>query len=357
MTGKLPRTANGLYAPPFIANFSDYDVRYVSLSSVGRSLPYRGYQTLHDADITEHYLRELGPQWLEDRKFTLWFGPSHVEEEEDSLSSSSSSSSSALRPAVVANEKALFLPWGRSFQGGHIPFPGVLYRQILSRSQVLNPKKAGGWTGGRSSTRHSSEIKGELERSCPSHATVTSAAPAVREGTGAAAAASAAAAVAGSPTASLAEIIPPTCERREERKGREEEVKPLHVVGKHLCCGSSAPEWCHDPGFVASKMKSYYPLVEYFHRHPKRGRGEKRGRADEDDVMERIGGEEDDCLKMTLLEEERSSLPSRFEEEVVISGKGERVVKDVSLSTEEMVGSFLNLVSDIWTIIYSYIHF
>jgi len=352
VTGKLPRTANGLYTPPFIANLSDYDVRYVSLSSVGRSLPYRGYQTLHDADITEHYLREIGPQWLEDRKFTLWFGPPHVEvEKEGTFSSSSSSSPLPLRPAVVADEKALFLPWGRSFEGGLIPFPGVLYRQILSRGQVLKSMRAGGRTGGRTNSRQSSEKKRESERSCPSHAAVTSVATV-------AAGAGAAATVAGSPTASLAEIIPPTCERREEEIEKEEEVQPLHVVGKHMCCGSSAPEWCHDPGFVASKMKSFYPLVEYYHRHPKRGRGNKKGKVDEDDVMERIGGEDDDCRKMTLVKEEESFQPSCVEkEQAEISGKEEKEEKEVSLSMEEMAGSYLNLVSDIWTIIYSHILF
>lgn len=344
VTGKLPRTANGLYSPPFIANFSDYDVRYVSLSSVGRSLPYRGYKTLHDADIIEHYLREVGPEWLEgDRSFTLWFGPPHVVQEEED-----SSLSSSLLPAVVAREKALFLPWGKSFRGEHIPFPGVLYRQILSRGQVLRTKKEGGRTGERNSS--SSETNGEEEQSCPLHSAATTAAPTVSEWGRAAAAAAA-----GSPTAGLAEIIPPTCEKRDER-AKEGEGK--EVVSKHMCCGPSAPEWCHDPSFVASKMKGFYPLVEYFYRWRSR-RGEEGESEEEEEDMERIGGEEDDSRKLSLVEGEELSQPSCFEEEeeVVLGGGGGGEGGEVSLSTEEMASSFLNLVSDIWTIVYSYIHF
>ena len=342
VTGKLPRTANGLYLAPFIANFSDYDVRYVSLSSVGRSLPYRGYQTLHDADIIEHYLREVGPEWLEgDRSFTLWFGPPHVVMEEGD----SSSSSSSLLPAVVAKEKALFLPWGKSFRGEHIPFPGVLYRQILSRGQVLRTRKEGARTGGRNNS--SSEKNGEEEQSCPLHAAATTAAPTVSEWGRAAAAVAA-----GSPTAALAEIIPPTCEKRDER-AKEGEGKEVVSKHKHMCCGPSAPEWCHDPGFIASKMKGFYPLVEYFYR-----RRSRRGREEKEEEMERIGGEEDDSRKLTLVEGEESSQPSCFEEEeVVLGGGGGGEGGEVSLSAEEMASSFLNLVSDIWTIVYSYIHF
>jgi len=349
VTGKLPRTANELYAPPFIANFSDYDVRYVSLSSVGRSLPYRGYQTLHDADIIEHYLREVGPKWLEgDRSFTLWFGPPHVVVEEDDESASSSSSSSLL-PAVVVNEKALFLPWGKSFRGGHIPFPGVLYRQILSRGQVLRTRKEGGRTGGRNGNS-SIEKKGEDEQSCSLHAAATTAAPTVSEWGRAAAAAAA-----GSPpTAGLAEIIPPTCEKRDERA---EEGKGKEVVSKHMCCGPSAPEWCHDPSFIASKMKGFYPSVVYFYRRRSR-RGREGGReVKQEDKMERIGGEEDDSRKVTLVEGEESSQPLCFEEEEeVVLGGGGGEGGEVSLSTE-MASSYLNLLSDIWTIVYSYIHF
>ena len=82
VTGRLPRTANSLYEPPFIANVTDYEVRYVSLSSVSRSPPYRAYQTVHDLDIIQHYLAKEGPEWEKDRPFTLWFGPPDLTEAE-----------------------------------------------------------------------------------------------------------------------------------------------------------------------------------------------------------------------------------------------------------------------------------
>ena len=227
VTGKLPRTASALYEPPFIANLSDYDVRYVSISSVGRSLPYKAYQTLHDADIANHYLDAVGPEW--DRSFTVWMGPPHSTHE--------------TVPPIVAQEKAMFMPWGKSFRGEIIPFPGVLYRQILSRRQILD------------------SIKNTMDRDCPA----TDDDDTSDRG------------VCTAPTAGIADIIPPTCD---EAEGRE-----------NLCCGHNPPEWCHDPRFVASKMREFYPSIEYYHR--------RKGT----EVLDRCGGEKDHPERMTIFEE------------------------------------------------------
>lgn len=216
MTGVLPVTAKSLYAPPLIANLSDYQVRYVSLSSVGRSLPYRGYETLNDRAIERHYFDLVGPQW--DRSFVVWLGPPGVQR----------------FPAEVERDRGLFLPWGRSFEGKQVPFPGVLYRQILSRGQVAGPEMGEAF--------------------------------------------------------SLAHIIPETCRAEEEDGGGSDGGPPVCREGDdlgcwlehNLCCGSKAPQWCYEPRYLAVKMNAFYPRVEYYIR---------RNTTQEPLPLEPVGGE------------------------------------------------------------------
>ena len=61
VTGKMPRTPGSLYSPPYVANASDYDVRYVSLSAVHRTIPFRNFATVADTQIIEHYRRRQPP--------------------------------------------------------------------------------------------------------------------------------------------------------------------------------------------------------------------------------------------------------------------------------------------------------
>ena len=218
VSGVLPRTANSLYRPPYISNITDYEVRYVSVSSVGRSLPYRGYQTLNDKMIAGHYLESVGPEW--NRSFVVWLGPPGA---------------AGQLPPQVEEEHGIFMPWGSSFGGRQIPFPGVLYRQIVSRGQVAGGDGGDGGNGGDAGPHHSG----------------------------------------------LAEIIPQTCAAGEEPSSvcRED----LHCwLEKELCCGRAAPEWCFLPRYVAAKMQNYYPRIEYFVRPTGSARR-----------LERIGGEAD----------------------------------------------------------------
>ena len=73
LRGRLPVTPGGLYSPPYIANATDYDVRYVSLSSVHRTIPFRGHGTVADTSIIDHYQAKYGDEW--DRHYTVWVVP------------------------------------------------------------------------------------------------------------------------------------------------------------------------------------------------------------------------------------------------------------------------------------------
>lgn len=219
VTGVLPRTANSLYLPPYIANASDYEVRYVSLSSVGRSLPYRGYETMNDRTIERFYQESVGPGW--NRSFVVWLGPPGVKRV----------------PAEVEQDKGLFMPWGSSFGGKQVPFPGVLYRQILSRGQVVGsePHRSG-----------------------------------------------------------LASIVPQTCSEAEEGEGSGEGPPVCGGEGgqdlscwleRELCCGREAPEWCFAPRYVSARMRDYYPRIDFFWRRNGTAQG------GQPQPLERLGGD------------------------------------------------------------------
>lgn len=145
------------------------------------------------------------------------------------------------------------MSWGKSFKGEHIPFPGVLYRQILSRSQVMSAMRHHGDLGPRQQTPHTRH-KHHHHHHGPHgnhshgnhthhHATTTAYCP-IEAQKG----------LLGNHPSGIADIIPSAC-LREEREGD--------------CCGTEAPAHCYDPHFVASRMKGFYPVIEYFHR--KRG--------------------------------------------------------------------------------------
>jgi hypothetical protein len=73
---RLPRTPRSLYAAPYIANQSSYEVRYVSITSGSRAFPLRSYGTLTDKAIRQHYQNKLkGPHEQWDHRFILWIGP------------------------------------------------------------------------------------------------------------------------------------------------------------------------------------------------------------------------------------------------------------------------------------------
>jgi len=67
VSGILPQTPTSLYEEPYVGNMKDYDVRYISISSVNRSPPSIVYQTVKDEEIVEHYdpkvRRDDDKQW------------------------------------------------------------------------------------------------------------------------------------------------------------------------------------------------------------------------------------------------------------------------------------------------------
>lgn len=200
VTGTLPRVPGSLYTPPYVANATDYDVRYVSLSAVHRTIPFRNHATVADTQITEHYQKRLPPGGEWDRKFTIWVVPPQVE---------------SAYPRQVMDENPVIMKWGASlFGGGIVEYTGLLYRQVMARSQVVG-----------------------LEQGALSASGVVN-------------------------------IVPEACQSGQvgpHGEGADAAMKagdPLEM--EQFCCSTEAPMECFLPEYVRYRMGPYYPQVEYF---------------------------------------------------------------------------------------------
>jgi hypothetical protein len=125
VTGKLPRTPGSLYSAPFIANVSDYQVRYVSLSTGSRTFPCRNHETMSDWELEAFYkgwVRERygdAAEW--DRMYTIWVGPP----------------TATKLPKMAEDQPGPLMQWIPSaWSGKTVRFPGMLYRQVLAVSQM-----------------------------------------------------------------------------------------------------------------------------------------------------------------------------------------------------------------------------
>ena len=226
--GRLPRVPGSLYTPPYVANASDYDVRYVSLSAVHRTIPFRNHATVADTQIINHYRRRLalkeGEEW--DGKYVIWVVPPETEIGIDTP-----------YPKEVREEGGVIMKWGASLFGGRtVEYPGLLYRQVMAQSQVLGLEG-----GGR---REEGREEGHVLR----------------------------------PSAGVVDIVPEKCEmgqvgpRREGEEGREEEEVVMrggeYRGMEKFCCSKEAAVECFMPGYVQHRMGRFYPQVTYYKGRP-----------------------------------------------------------------------------------------
>ena len=114
MQGLLPRVPHSLYNHPRVAEWGDYDARYVSVSTIDMLYPSPTYQEFTDHDI-EHFYSQL-PGW--DRTYSIAF---------------------AVDPAIARAcglydpDAQLFLAWRDTYHYGLEPtrMPAVVYRELL----------------------------------------------------------------------------------------------------------------------------------------------------------------------------------------------------------------------------------
>jgi hypothetical protein len=123
---RLPKTAHGLAEPPFIGEPLTYDARYASFSTIALEGAAPVVDTLLDVSIEQRY--HWKHRW--DRHFSLTTGPSL-----DLLS--------RCPPSIFNPQTDLFLS-SVNRQGSTPAYQGFLYRQILSRWQIMGGGAAEG---------------------------------------------------------------------------------------------------------------------------------------------------------------------------------------------------------------------
>ena len=198
VSGVLPVTATSLYRKPYIGNPQSFDIRYVSISSVNRSPPGVVFRTVSDTEILEfnRKKRKRGSHGEIERSYSIWFGPDEQE-----------------MPEAAKAEGAMFLPWPREVHesdgdvafGDLVPFPGVLYREVLSQSQVLPPSSVDFDQG-------------------------------------------------------VTDIVGEVCSKDVQGFGNNSSIYCRH----ELCCGDSPPECCRSRKHIHAAMGEHMPKIEYF---------------------------------------------------------------------------------------------
>jgi hypothetical protein len=219
LSAVLPDSADGLYSAPYVGEPKDYEVRYISVSSVNRSPPSVVYRTLKDEEIFEA-MKQKHKHTDFTREYTIWFGP-----DEESM------------PEMAKLENAIFLPWpremhinattGETVLGELVPYPGILYREILSQGQMFD------------------------HDDCDYHE-------------------------------SVGDILRDKCDWNWEGKVQPEEEMAFLELGRkrglraycydETCCGDRPPECCRDRRHIKSIMREHYPSVD-FYKQDRRGGG------------------------------------------------------------------------------------
>ena len=210
---KLPRTPRSLYAAPFVANTSAYDVRYVSFTSASRAFPLRTFETLTDKHIRQHYQNQLqGPHEEWDGRFTLWIGPAH-----------------ATVPEQARREQALIMTWGKGSDHA------LLYNQLNSMSYTTLDK-------------------------APSHSAlanvVVEECPPLKERDD-----------------DDDDDDDEEVEEEEEDHGKDALSQP--TPQEKVCCLSKAdtmPTFCRMPEFLHLSLREFFPAIDFFVHQPGNGK-------------------------------------------------------------------------------------
>lgn len=123
----------------------------------------------------------------------------------------------------------MYLPWGKSFNGENLPYPALLYRQILAKSQITRSYFPPEDTLGLGESYRRFAVAEVLPEVC-TRAGYLNTSTSTSQG---------------------------SCDAQSQ-EDREQELK-----FKTVCCGSEAPDRCHDPPLVKYRLREHYPRVSH----------------------------------------------------------------------------------------------
>lgn len=231
VAAKLPRTPRSLYAAPFIANASAYDVRYVAFTSASRAFPLWSYETVTDKHVRQHYQNKLkGPNEQWDGRYVLWIGPQ-----------------GAPVPKEAREEDAIIMAWGEAQAGGPINHPMLLVTQRLAHSQL-----AGFWDD---ETHPAALAASDFTSAQPNIANVVAD---------------------HCPLPSRAEGEEAEEDSDEEEEDEEDEPAAQRGGGRErVCCGDEKqiPDYCFMPEYLHLRLRQYYPTITFYVREPETKQG------------------------------------------------------------------------------------
>jgi hypothetical protein len=204
------------------------------------------FKTLKDRDIKGHYQRlhvkemaktnphlsvqEVIDNWNWDRTYTIWFG-----DDEDNM------------PTTGKIIGAVFMPWPREIEiitnsttpegeavvkyGNMVPFPGILYREILAQQQTLGDYDEDTNPNGADYDHGVCNI---LEEKCMNQERRTRRA------------------------------LPEWMSSEEDDDSTTRVLRPYCYQA--TCCGDRPPECCRDRRHIKEVMQENFPNIEYFRK-------------------------------------------------------------------------------------------
>ncbi|TFJ81912.1 hypothetical protein NSK_006580 [Nannochloropsis salina CCMP1776] len=123
ITGTLPPSPGGLWTPPFVADFTKSNARYLSLSTYDLNIPGPVLQTLFDSDIVDFYTQYYGSEYL-------W----NLRNSRQYKIVAAADLASAKRCGHLTRDAMFLSTWG---QTARVSYPALVLREILSQSSRI----------------------------------------------------------------------------------------------------------------------------------------------------------------------------------------------------------------------------
>ncbi|EWM22223.1 hypothetical protein Naga_100312g6 [Nannochloropsis gaditana] len=123
ITGTLPPSPGGLWTPPFVADFTKSNARYLSLSTYDLNIPGPVLQTLFDSDIVDFYSQYYGSEYL-------W----NLRNSRQYKIVAAADLASAKRCGHLTRDAMFLSTWG---QTARVSYPALVLREILSQSSRI----------------------------------------------------------------------------------------------------------------------------------------------------------------------------------------------------------------------------
>lgn len=123
ITGTLPPSPGGLWTPPFVADVTHSNARYLSLSAYDLNIPGPVLQTFFDSDIVNFYTQYYGSEFMWNLRTSRQY-----------KIVAAADITSAKRCGHLTEDAMFLSTWGKT---SRVSYPGLVLREILSQSSRI----------------------------------------------------------------------------------------------------------------------------------------------------------------------------------------------------------------------------